>query len=81
MLWIDYSDTRNRINSLDGHEILYYRCKCAACERCWFDPIEGVCLCGGPFSGYAVEEPDLDAPKDGAEAPGSVVAAPGSDSK
>jgi hypothetical protein len=33
------------------------RCRCAICKTCWFDPMTGHCIYGGPYSGFVkVEE-------------------------
>ena len=38
-----------------GKYILYYRCGCKICERCWFRNDIGVCIYGGPFSGFEMD--------------------------
>lgn len=54
--WVDYSKLKAEWHSLSKQEIIYYRCKCACCKKCWYRPDLGICACGGPFTGFVKQE-------------------------
>jgi hypothetical protein len=35
-----------------GRITVLYCCSCKICEKCWFNPLSGYCIYGGPYSGY-----------------------------
>lgn len=49
--WLDYSKIKREKHAMGG-EVVYYRCACPCCEKCWYRPDTEQCMCGGPYSGY-----------------------------
>lgn len=45
-------------NLLHEAKRMLVRTRCACCVKCWKYADTGVCVCGGPFTGYAAADPD-----------------------
>lgn len=39
----------------NGKTTILIRCGCKLCDKCWFSPLRGECIYGGPYSGYEEE--------------------------
>ena len=49
--YIDETETKQEEVG-KGRFVTLYRCGCRCCEKCWFNPLTGHCVAGGPYGGY-----------------------------